>query len=104
MTTFQVLIKSVVSVAIDSKSFELVTTDGSPLRGFMAGTNIDIRLSPTLVQQYSLCNDQRETGRYVISVKKKATSRGGSQATHETLKPGDLLTVSAPRDNFALVD
>jgi vanillate O-demethylase ferredoxin subunit len=38
----------------------------------------------------------------VIGVNKDAASRGGSRFIHESVKVGDLITISSPRNNFAL--
>ena len=96
---FQVKVASIVAEATDIKSFEMVSVDGRPLPGFTAGSHIDVQLSPTLIRQYSLCNDPRERERYVVAVKKELKSRGGSLLMHE-LQPGEVVTISEPRNNF----
>lgn len=83
-------------------SFELSATDGTVLPPFEAGAHIDVHLADGLVRQYSLCNDPRERQRYLISVLKDPQSRGGSQAMHEQILTGQILTISAPRNLFAL--
>jgi vanillate O-demethylase ferredoxin subunit len=88
--------------AQDVRSFELASGDGVPLPPFSAGSHIDVHIADGLVRQYSLCNDPAEAGRYQIAVKREAASRGGSQAMHEQVREGDLLTISVPRNNFAL--
>ena len=85
------------------RSFALVAADARPLPAFAAGSHIDVHVAPGLVRQYSLCGDPAETGRYQIAVKREPVSRGGSQGMHERVREGDLLTISAPRNNFALV-
>ncbi len=84
-------------------SYELGRADGGPLPAFSAGSHIDVHLPGGLVRQYSLCNDDRETHRYRIAVLRDPASRGGSIAMHEQVKPGDTLTISAPRNHFPLV-
>jgi vanillate O-demethylase ferredoxin subunit len=88
--------------ALDVRSFALVPADARPLPAFSAGSHIDVHVAPGLVRQYSLCNDPAETGRYQIAVKREADSRGGSQGMHERVREGALLTISPPRNNFAL--
>lgn len=83
-------------------SFELCAADGSPLPAFEAGAHIDIHIANGLIRQYSLCNDSRERHRYVISVLKDPASRGGSSAMHEQISQGQTLSISAPRNLFAL--
>ena len=88
--------------AQDVRSFELERADGAPLPPFAAGSHIDVHIAPGLVRQYSLCNDPAEAGRYQIAVKREPASRGGSQAMHERVREGDVLTIGGPRNNFAL--
>ena len=83
-------------------SYELVAPAGDDLAPFTAGSHIDLYLSNGMIRSYSLVNDQSERNRYVIAVNKDAASRGGSRFIHETLRPGDVITISRPRNNFAL--
>lgn len=84
----------------------IVSLELRPLRGvlpaFQPGAHIDVALPNGLVRQYSLVNGPGETDRYVIGVKRDAQSAGGSVAIHDHLKPGDLLAISEPRNNFPL--
>ncbi|RKP44216.1 PDR/VanB family oxidoreductase [Pararobbsia silviterrae] len=89
-------------VATDIAALELVPVDGAALPAFTAGAHIDVHLPGGLVRQYSLCNDPKETHRYVIGVLKEPASRGGSVAVH-ALGEGDRLTIAEPRNHFALV-
>ncbi len=100
MITVRVARKAV--EATDICSFELVAADGKPLPPFSAGSHIDVQLPGGVVRQYSLCNDPSETHRYVLGVLKDPASRGGSKAMHEQVKEGDTLTISEPRNHFAL--
>jgi vanillate O-demethylase ferredoxin subunit len=88
--------------AIDIRSFELVSADGSSLPRFTAGSHVDVHTPGGPVRQYSLCLDPADNSHYRIAVKKEPESRGGSRAMHETLDQGHVLTISAPRNNFAL--
>ncbi|CAN7334400.1 PDR/VanB family oxidoreductase [Variovorax sp. LjRoot178] len=89
-------------------SLELRAADGSPLPPFGAGAHIDVHLPVRdaqgrfLVRQYSLCNDPAEQDRYVIGVGRDPNSRGGSLWLQDQLQVGDLLHISAPRNNFPL--
>ncbi len=82
--------------------FELVAADGQALPAFTAGAHIDVHLPGGLVRQYSLSNDPREKERYVLGVLRDAASRGGSQAMHDGVHEGMLLTISAPKNHFEL--
>ena len=55
-----------------------------------------------MIRSYSLVNDQSERHRYVIAVNKDVAGRGGSSFVHDGFKAGDIVTVSMPRNNFAL--
>lgn len=88
--------------ARDICSFELASADGSPLPAFSAGSHIDVQVPGGLTRQYSLCNDPAESHRYLIGVLRDAASRGGSAAMHEQVHEGSELTISPPRNHFAL--
>ena len=88
--------------ARDVCSFELAAADGKALPAFSAGAHVDVRLPNGLVRQYSLCNDPRETHRYLIGVLRTPDSRGGSQAMHELVNEGDSIEISAPKNHFPL--
>ncbi|NTY90348.1 PDR/VanB family oxidoreductase [Pseudomonas putida] len=83
-------------------SFELSPVNGETLPPFEAGAHIDVHVPGGLIRQYSLCNDPRERNRYLISVLKEPSSRGGSEAMHLVVVQGDKLTISAPRNLFKL--
>jgi vanillate monooxygenase ferredoxin subunit len=103
MTELTVTVAAVHNEADDVSSFELVASDGGMLPSFTAGSHIDVHVAPGVVRQYSLCNDPRESHRYVIAVKREPASRGGSSAMHQRVHAGDRITIGAPRNNFALV-
>lgn len=83
-------------------SYELVPPGGGELDPFTAGSHIDLHLPDKMIRSYSLLNDQRERHRYVIAVNKDAASRGGASFLHDHVRVGDILTVSAPKNNFPL--
>lgn len=89
--------------AVDVVSFELVAADGGPLPAFSAGSHIDICVPGGGTRQYSLCNDSAENHRYQIAVLRDPASRGGSAAMHDGLQVGAVLTISTPKNHFALV-
>lgn len=101
-STLQVRVERKRNEALDICTFELVSADGQALPAFSAGSHIDVELPGGITRQYSLCNEAGETHRYLIGVLKDPNSRGGSRAIHEQVKEGDRLTISAPRNHFAL--
>ena len=81
---------------------EWVHPHGAALPAFEAGAHIDLALADGLSRSYSLCNPPGETQRYCVAVGLDRHSRGGSRHVHEQLRPGALVTVSAPRNHFRL--
>lgn len=104
METIEVRLKVIRYEAQGISSFELRPMPGRELAPFTAGAHIDVHLPNGLMRNYSLCNAQSESHRYVIGVNRDPNSRGGSRFMHETLHVGDVLTIGAPRNNFALAE
>jgi len=75
---------------------------GKPLPTHQPGAHIDVHLPNGLVRQYSLTNAPGKGSLYRIGVKLEPDSRGGSACLHETVKEGDVLAISEPRNNFPL--
>ncbi|MFG2769911.1 PDR/VanB family oxidoreductase [Streptomyces sp. NPDC048350] len=82
-------------------SVELVHPDGKPLPAWTPGAHVDVHVGG-FVRQYSLCGDPRSAGVYRIGVLDEPASRGGSRHVHTALRPGQQVTVSEPRNHFAL--
>lgn len=89
-------------VAKDIASFELEAVDGGPLPDFEAGAHIDVHVPDGPVRQYSLYRLPDGLHRYRIGVQRDAASRGGSLRLVDTVRPGDQLTISTPRNHFTL--
>ena len=88
--------------ALDICTFELVSADGAALPPFGAGAHVDVQLPGGITRQYSLCNDPKETHRYLIGVLNDPASRGGSRALHEEVREGQVLQISTPKNHFPL--
>ena len=88
--------------AQDTISVELRPVDGGEFPAFTAGSHIDLHLPNGLVRSYSLSNDSSERHRYVVGVLRDRASRGGSRCVHEALRVGLPITISEPRNHFAL--
>ncbi|MGC3962932.1 MAG: PDR/VanB family oxidoreductase [Rhodocyclaceae bacterium] len=84
------------------RSFELVSTNGSPLPSWAPGAHIEVQLPGGIARQYSLFNSPDETHCYRIAVKREPASRGGSACLHEKIALGDTLLVRAPRNLFGI--
>lgn len=103
MDTITVKVARKTQEALDICSFELVAADGARLPAFSAGSHIDVHIDERLVRQYSLCNCDSQSDRYVIGVLRDPNTRGGSAAMHDRVRVGDSLRISAPRNHFRLV-
>jgi vanillate O-demethylase ferredoxin subunit len=104
MRQLSVKVVNKVVEAKDIVSLELASVDGQPLPAFSAGSHIDVQVQPDgSTRQYSLLNDPSEQNRYMIGVLRDPASRGGSIAVHDSIKVGDVLNISEPRNHFGLV-
>ncbi len=109
MNLIRTVIRRKYPVAEDIVALELAAEDGGPLPAFAAGAHIDVHVparggGKPVVRQYSLCNGPGEAACYLLGIKREPRSRGGSLAVHEDLREGDVLTIGAPRNHFALVE
>lgn len=102
MELLQAFVKQVRHEADGVVSVELRPADGGEFPPFDAGAHIDLHLPNGLIRNYSLVNPAGERGRYVIGVLRDRASRGGSRYVHETLRVGQRLPISPPRNNFPL--
>ena len=100
--TLQVRVVKKQTEAEGIASFELARVDGAALPPFSAGSHIDVHLPGGVTRQYSLCNASHESHRYRIAVLRDPASRGGSVAMHDGVQEGDVITISTPRNHFAL--
>jgi ferredoxin-NADP reductase len=85
-------------------SVHLRDPDGAALPVWQAGAHIDLRLPGVITRQYSLNGSPTDRTTWRVSVLREPESKGGSQAVHESLRPGDLVEVVGPRNNFPLVE
>jgi vanillate O-demethylase ferredoxin subunit len=92
-------IRSITYLAARINGYEFVDPDGHDLPRFAAGAHISVRLSEGLVRDFSLWNDPTECERYCIAVLREGL---GSAQLHESVRVGDLVEASTPRNNFPL--
>jgi ferredoxin-NADP reductase len=81
--------------------FPTYDPNGHDLPPFEAGAHISVQLSEGLVRDFSLWNDPAERTRYCIAVLRELDGRGSRQM-HESVRVGDLVAGSMPRNNFPL--
>ena len=100
--TMNVVVKRKWQSAEGVIGFELADRDGKHLPTFQPGAHIDVHLPNGLVRQYSITNGPGDLSSYVIGVKQESASKGGSKVLVETVREGDVLAISEPRNNFPL--
>jgi phthalate 4,5-dioxygenase reductase subunit len=91
-----------VVVARDITYFELRDPSGAALPPYTPGAHLTVELPGGARRNYSLCGDCADQSVYPIAVKRDAAGRGGSMTMTDQVEEGDLLQVSAPRNNFEL--
>src|SRR5262249_15804426 len=83
-------------------SLELAAMDGRKPPRFEPGAHIDFHLPGGIVRQYSLWGDPADPSCYRIGV--RAVVGGlASGFIHQRLRPGEIVTVDGPRNNFPFV-
>ncbi len=91
------------------RAFELAPVSGERLPGYSPGSHIRVSLSNGDDRPYSLVNldpavePEKGVSRYRLSVRLEEASQGGSSFMHG-LKQGDSLSVTLPKNDFALTD
>jgi vanillate monooxygenase ferredoxin subunit len=98
----QVKVAAKIWLADDIAGYELSPLSDSTLPAFEAGAHVDVHVPGGPVRQYSLYDLPDEPACYRIGVLRDPQSRGGSVKLLENVHAGDTLTISAPRNHFAL--
>ena len=103
-TPMQVRVRSVTPHGPEIRCYEVVDPAGGPLPPFEPGSHIDVRVpgGNLGVRQYSLCGDPHDRSHYLFAVQREAAGRGGSKAIFDMVRPSTALTISPPRNHFAL--
>lgn len=83
-------------------SLDLSSPDNSDLPPFGPGAHVDLHLPDGVVRQYSLFGDPADRKHYRVAVREVPGGRM-SRAIHRTFRPGDMVTVGVPRNNFPMV-
>ncbi len=100
--TLQLQVRAIRLQAERTHSFELSHPDGALLPPAQAGSHVDVHLPGGLLRSYSLAGDPQDCSHWLLGVLRELDGGGGSRAMHESVRVGDLLTLSAPRNAFAL--
>src|ERR1700674_2255003 len=91
-------------VARDTKLYTFGRVDGARLPAYKPGAHIDLHLPNGLLRQFSLVVPASDPESYTVGVKRDENSRGGSRYIIDEMKVGDQIKISAPRNNFPLVE
>lgn len=83
-------------------SLDFMDSSGRELPPFGPGAHVDLHLPDGLVRQYSLCGDPADRTTYRVGVREVENGRV-SRVIHHELRPGALIPISVPRNNFPLV-
>jgi ferredoxin-NADP reductase len=102
-------VRSITYLAEAVNGYELVDPRGRDLPRFAAGAHIAvrpvgaIRSAESAARDYSLWNDPAERRRYCIAVLRERDGQG-SRHWHDTVRVGDPVEASMPRNNFPLTE
>lgn len=104
--TLEVSVRSITPYGENIRCFEVVDANSRPLPAWSAGSHIDLHLPGEGggIRQYSLCGDSADRMSYRFAVQREEGGRGGSKRVFEEIRPGSVLTIGVPRNNFAIVD
>jgi ferredoxin-NADP reductase len=83
------------------RSLRLARRDGRPLPEWTPGAHVDVLVGEGEVRQYSLCSSPADD-EWRIAVLREPDGRGGSRWLHDRVRPGDVLAVGRPRNDFPL--
>jgi len=100
----EVRLTDVAPVARDTNVYTFRRTDGGRLPPYQPGAHIDLHLPNGINRQFSLLNPDDDPECYVVGIKRDPQSRGGSRYIFDELRVGHTLKISAPRNNFPLVE
>lgn len=100
---FPVRVVSTHFEAADILSFVLASLDAAPLPPFEPGSHVDVHLANGMMRSYSLSNEGHN-GRYRLTIARDVNSKGGSRYMHESVRAGDIVEISHPRNNFPLFE
>lgn len=101
-TELKVIVDGIYRQGRHNLSVNLVAENGQPLPEWQPGAHIDVHLRDGLVRQYSLTGQSRIRSHYQICIARDRQSRGGSRYVHDSLRPGQVLSISVPRNLFPL--
>lgn len=100
--TRELVVRSMRLVAADVMELVLADPGHAEIGAWTPGAHIDLWLDEDYASQYSLCGDPEERGTWTIAVLREPGSVGVGRFVHETLRPGQIVVVSGPRNHFGV--
>lgn len=101
--THHLLVRTMTWVVPGVVALTLEAPDGAALPQWTPGAHIDVHLPNGVVRQYSLSGDPADRHSYRIAVREIEFGRA-SGVVHRELRPGAVIEVGMPRNNFPLID
>ncbi|MGC2967765.1 PDR/VanB family oxidoreductase [Paraburkholderia aspalathi] len=102
MDKFNVRVIGRSTIATNIVALTLAGVDGQSLPAAEAGAHIEVVTPSGAIRQYSVCNAPEVVNCYRLAVLNATDSRGGSRSMCENVSTGDIIQISAPRNNFPL--
>lgn len=103
--TIPVRVARVESITPLIKRFTFEAADGAALPPFTGGSHVLVQMrdgEQRYSNAYSLMSSPESLGSYQIAVRRETPSKGGSAFLHDKVKEGDMLSITAPNNLFAL--
>ncbi|HEY4567639.1 MAG TPA: PDR/VanB family oxidoreductase [Savagea sp.] len=103
--TIEMSVKKIVQLTHDVKQFYLFPLDGKALPAFTGGSHITTYVSDgvhSFERDYSLTSSPIHREYYSIAIHRSPNSRGGSEYWHTHIKEGDHVSITPPKNHFAL--
>ena len=100
MEKYKARVKTIRYLAQNILGYEFESIDQQLLPAFTAGAHIDLYVENVPLRSYSLYNKFENSNTYKIAIQRDDESRGGSIGYQNTLKAGQIIEVSQPRNNF----
>jgi ferredoxin-NADP reductase len=104
MDTIDVRLTEITPAAKDINLYTFHRIGGGALPAYKPGAHIDLHLPNGMIRHFSLCVPNTDAESYTVGIKKDPASRGGTRYVFEEMRVGAEIKVSAPRNNFPLVD
>jgi vanillate O-demethylase ferredoxin subunit len=86
------------------REFYFVSLDGAQLPSYTPGAHISVDVAGVGLRQYSLVHPWENGAGYTVATQREDAGRGGSRWMHEHLVAGAQISITAPRNNFPLVE